>query len=131
MKTTSLDKPVGRPRSVARQKSDAAAARIHDGRVHGSIDRKELPAGATPLDVMILAMRVAYREGGAIAAQPYARDAAPYMHARIAQMDLKLPGDDKPKSIQFRWADDPQVTFDMEPTAPTMDNTPTAKEASK
>lgn len=49
-----------------------------------------------------MAMRVAYRKGGAIVAQPYARDAAPYIHARIAQMELKS-SDDKPFTLAFKW----------------------------
>lgn len=67
---------------------------------------EELPPDATPLDVMMMAMRVAYRKGGAIAAQPYARDAAPYVHARIAQMELKNPDHGKPLRISFRWLSD-------------------------
>lgn len=62
----------------------------------------ELPPEATPLDVMVMAMRAAYRKGGALAAQPYARDAAPYLHARIAQMELKS-SDDKPFTLAFKW----------------------------
>jgi hypothetical protein len=55
---------------------------------------------------MVMAMRVAYRTGGALAAQPYARDAAPYLHARIAQMELKNADDGKPFTLSFRWASD-------------------------
>jgi len=62
---------------------------------------------ATPLDVMILAMRLAYKKGGAISAQPYARDAAPYIHARIAQMELKNPKGEV-FALAFRWANEEQ-----------------------
>lgn len=44
--------------------------------------------GVTPLEVMIEAMRNAYETGGAIEAFPYAKDAAPYMHAKISAMEL-------------------------------------------
>lgn len=52
---------------------------------------------------MVMAMRVAYRNGGALAAQPYARDAAPYLHARIAQMELKNP-EGQTFALAFTWA---------------------------
>ncbi len=95
----------GRPASKATQRSKAAADRIAEGILVIEEEYGELPPEATPLDVMVMAMRVAYRKGGAIAAQPYARDAAPYMHARIAQMELKS-SDDKPFTLQFKWAGD-------------------------
>ena len=50
-----------------------------------------LPDAATPLDVMIEAMRRAYSLGGPIAAFPYAEKAAPYLHARISSIELKQP----------------------------------------
>lgn len=95
----------GRPPSKATQRSKAAAERIAEGIdvIRNDGEPEELPPDATPLDVMVMAMRVAYRKGGAIAAQPYARDAAPYMHARIAQMELKS-SDDKPFTLAFKWA---------------------------
>lgn len=40
--------------------------------------------GITPLEVMIRAMREAYEAGGAIAAFPFAKDCAPFMHPRLA-----------------------------------------------
>lgn len=95
----------GRPPSKATQRSKAAAERIAEGILVIEEEYGELPPEATPLDVMVMAMRVAYRKGGAIAAQPYARDAAPYMHARIAQMELKS-SDDKPFTLAFKWAGD-------------------------
>jgi hypothetical protein len=51
---------------------------------------------------MIMAMRAAYKNGGAIAAHPYARDAAPYLHARIAQMELTNP-EGQSFTVAFRW----------------------------
>lgn len=97
----------GRPPSKATQRSKAAAERLAEGIdvIRNDGEPEELPPDATPLDVMVMAMRVAYRKGGAIAAQPYARDAAPYIHARIAQMELKST-DDKPFTLAFKWVGD-------------------------
>jgi hypothetical protein len=95
----------GRPKNTgapATRRSKAAADRISEGILAVEEEYGELPPEATPLDVMVMAMRVAYRKGGAIAAQPYARDAAPYLHARIAQMELKS-SDDKPFTLAFKW----------------------------
>lgn len=92
----------GRP-SPVRGRSKAAAERISAGILVVEEEYGELPPEATPLDVMVMAMRVAYRKGGAIAAQPYARDAAPYLHARIAQMELKNP-EGQTFALAFTWA---------------------------
>jgi hypothetical protein len=54
-------------------------------------DMPELPCNATPLDVMIEAMRRAYQLGGPIAAFPFAEKAAPYLHAKISSIELKTP----------------------------------------
>lgn len=67
-----------------------------------------LPTTATPLDVMIEAMRRAYSLGGPIAAFPYAEKAAPYLHARIATIELKNPDDGKPFTIAFQWQGTPE-----------------------
>jgi hypothetical protein len=42
--------------------------------------------GKTPLDVMLDAMREAYRKGGATAAAPFAKEAAPYVHAKLSSV---------------------------------------------
>jgi hypothetical protein len=49
----------------------------------------------TPLEVLLLAMREAYKKRGIRAAQPYAKDAAPYMHPRLSAIAAKVnqPGD--------------------------------------
>lgn len=77
----------------------------------------ELPANATPLDVLIMAMRRAYVLGGSIAAAQYAEKAAPYLHAKISSVELKNPlggagsGADAGKPIPFK------VTF-VDPPKP-------------
>lgn len=53
----------------------------------------ELPKGTTPLEVMVEAMRVAYRVSGPLGAFPFAEKAAPYIHAKIGSLELKNPTD--------------------------------------
>lgn len=85
------------PGSRARVKygAKADAARIRAGNVikgnWGEEAMPELPKSATPLDVMIEAMRRAYRLGGPIAAFPFAEKAAPYLHAKISSIELRTP----------------------------------------
>jgi hypothetical protein len=63
----------------------------------------ELPDDCAPLDVMLMAMRSAYKIGGSMMAFPYAEKAAPYLHARLANIELTPP---KGKGgIVFAWAD--------------------------
>jgi hypothetical protein len=95
-------RPKGSGVSPAVTRSTKVAARIHEGILAVEEEYGELPPEATPLDVMVMAMRVAYKKGGALAAAPYAEKAAPYMHARIAQMELKS-SDDKPFTLAFKW----------------------------
>lgn len=97
------EKP-GRPSSAAKKRSLEVANAIAEGkRMLEEHDGSDLPADATPLDVMLMAMRKAYKQGGSIAATPYAEKCAPYIHARIAQMELKT-SDDKPFTLAFKWA---------------------------
>lgn len=103
-------KGAGRPPSKATTRSKAIADAIAAGERVIEEAGEELPADATPLDVMMLAMRAAYKIGsakgpgqGAIAAFPYAEKAAPYIHARIAQMQLIPPRSDNGQ-ITFTWA---------------------------
>lgn len=83
-----------RPRTTPAYKSaqvpsKKAAGRILNGEIYGALATGELHPDATPLDVMIEAMRQAYKIGGAIMAAPYAKEAAPYVHAKINPIDLK------------------------------------------
>ncbi len=66
-----------------------AAERILNGELLGALKNGELHPDATPLDVMIEAMRQAYKIGGAILAAPFAKEAAPYVHGKINNIDLK------------------------------------------
>lgn len=78
--------PSSKRMSAAVSKS---AQRIHDGEVYGALANGELDPKATPLDVMIEAMRQAYKLGGALMAAPFAEKAAPYVHGKINNIDLK------------------------------------------
>lgn len=51
----------------------------------------DLPPNATPLDILMMAMKRAYLLGGSIAAAPYAEKAAPYIHGKISSIELKNP----------------------------------------
>lgn len=96
----------GRPAGPATRRSKKVADEIAEGkRFIEEHDGSDLPADATPLDVMLMAMRKAYKLGGSIAATPYAEKCAPYIHARIAQMELKST-DDKPFTLAFKWVGD-------------------------
>ena len=52
--------------------------------------------GITPLQIMLEAMEEAYALGGAIAAFPFAVDAAPYCHAKYANMVISRGEDLEP-----------------------------------
>jgi hypothetical protein len=101
----------GRPSSAAKQRSLEVANQIAEGkRRFEEHDGSPLPDDATPLDVILMAMRKAYSIGGSIAAVPYAEMAAPYIHARIAQVQLKNPDDGKPLRLAFCWANEEPPT---------------------
>ena len=102
----------GRPKDTgapATRRSKKVADEIAEGKRFVEETEGPLPADATPLDVMLMAMRKAYLSGGSIAAAPYAEKCAPYIHARIA--NIELTGKNKgPVLLSFRWAD--EVTED-------------------
>ena len=80
-------------------KSNRGGKRVGAGRKPGSVTKKTreiadkaMRDGVTPLEVMLEAMREAYRDSGAKAAFVYAKDAAPYLHPRISATELSGPG---------------------------------------
>lgn len=97
----------GRPRGSVSQKTKEAAQRILNGDSTIPKGAMELPLDATPLDVMIEAMRVAYALGGALGAFSFAKEAAPYLHARINAITLSNPtnpdGDVKPFKFEVEF----------------------------
>jgi hypothetical protein len=84
----------GRPskQAVAKRVSYEVANQIAEGKRMLDMAGVELDPRATPLDVMVEAMRVAYKLGGAIHAAPFAKEAAPYIHAKIANIELRPVG---------------------------------------
>lgn len=82
----------GRPVGTTKKRSREIADGILSGnrKVANRVYEK-LPDDATPLDVMIMAMREAYEVGGSLMAFPYAEKAAPYLHARITSITLQNP----------------------------------------
>lgn len=56
------------------------------------VAEKALEQGITPLEVMLGAMREALGPEGKnyAAAQPFARDAAPFMHPKLASTEMKM-----------------------------------------
>jgi hypothetical protein len=49
--------------------------------------------GITPLEVMLEAMHKARSEGDLDRAAHFAKDAAPYIHAKLANIEAKVEGD--------------------------------------
>lgn len=51
---------------------------------------KALTEGTTPLDILIGAMQEAYNKGGYMAAAPFAKEAAPYVHPKLSSIEAKV-----------------------------------------
>lgn len=91
----------GNPGTPTRRRSTKIADLISEGKRlieetedgDGSHPEGLLPEDATPLDVMLMAMRRAYKLGGSLYAAQYAKEAAPYLHAKISALELKNPND--------------------------------------
>lgn len=95
----------GRPPVKTTQRSKKVANEIAEGTRDLTEPEGELPPGATPLDVMMMAMRKAFKVGGSLAAAPYAEKCAPYIHARLANIQ-QTGKDNGPIVLQFTWASD-------------------------
>ena len=75
---------------MAKMRSQLVADQIAAGkRSFPEESYTELPDNATPLDVLLMAMRRAFLLGGSIYAAPYAEKAAPYLHGKISTIELK------------------------------------------
>lgn len=59
-----------------------------------AVAAKALTDGITPLEVMLNTMRKLYDEGEFMAASQVAKDAAPYVHPKLATTDMRLSGGD-------------------------------------
>ena len=90
---------------------NAGGARKGAGRKPGSVTTKtraiadRQTEGITPLEVMLKAMRKHDSDGDIDGAATFARDAAPYMHARLSAVESKhsgaigVAGVDAPKPV--------------------------------
>ena len=87
----------------ATKRSKKVANEIAEGTRDLTEPEGDLPPGATPLDVMMMAMRKAFKEGGSLAAAPYAEKCAPYIHARLANIQQTGKGFG-PIQVTFSWA---------------------------
>lgn len=63
-----------------------------EGKLRRELAIKALKEGTTPLEVMLEAMKAAYEEGGAKAAMPFAKEAAPYIHPKLAAVETHVDG---------------------------------------
>lgn len=75
-------------------------ARPGAGRKPGTLNKKTrdiaeaaIKSGVTPLEVMLEAMNAARAEGNLAAAAGFAKDAAPYMHPRLANVEANVKAD--------------------------------------
>jgi hypothetical protein len=57
------------------------------------IAEKALEQGKSPLEVLLEAMNDAYKTGGAAAAAAFAKDAAPYVHPKLATIAADVKQD--------------------------------------
>lgn len=70
-----------------------------------AIAEQAIADGITPLEVMLHAMRAKYGEGDLVAAAALAKDAAPYVHPRLAAIEQSGPdGGPVPTEVTYRWA---------------------------
>jgi hypothetical protein len=100
-------RPSGADAPVTKRSKKVANEIAEGKRLIEEHDGTDLPPEATPLDVMLMAMRKAYKTGGSLAAFPYAEKCAPYLHARIANIELST-GKKGPMVLEFRWANEPK-----------------------
>lgn len=70
-------------------------------KLYQEIAYQALQEGRAPLDVLLEAMREAYRKDGPIAAAPYAVLAAPYVHPKLAAIDASVSSNLVIEVVQF------------------------------
>ncbi len=70
-----------------------------------AIAEQAMAEGITPLEVMLHAMRAKFKEGDLVAAAALAKDAAPYVHPRLAAIEQTgADGGAIATTITYRWA---------------------------
>lgn len=83
----------GRPTGEAKKAGREIADAIATGKRVIAENEGTLPEDATPLDVMLMAMRAAYKLGGSLYAAPFAEKAAPYLHPKVTSIELRNPSE--------------------------------------
>jgi hypothetical protein len=92
----------GGKRAGAGRKPGAATAKTRE------IADKAAEEGVTPLEVMLGAMRELWDNGNKQDAAQIAKDAAPYMHPRLSNIDLKAEHDVTNHVLSGEPIDDPE-----------------------
>lgn len=82
---------------------------------------KALTEGATPLDILIGAMKEAYARGGYMAAASFAKEAAPYVHPKLSSIEAKVDNTNR-DAKELTDADLTDIASGSSPRAP--DTTP-------
>lgn len=116
----------GGKRAGAGRKPGAATAKTRE------IADKAASEGVTPLEVMLGAMRELWDNGNKLDAASIAKDAAPYMHPRLSNVDLKAEHDlttfvisGEPISDPEKWAEEfaEDIQTSVVPTRRTPEST--------
>jgi hypothetical protein len=89
----------GGARKGAGRKAGALSTRTR------AIAEQAMADGITPLEVMLHAMRAKFEEGDLVVAAALAKDAAPYVHPRLAAMEQSgVGGGAIATTVTYRWA---------------------------
>jgi hypothetical protein len=86
----------GGKRPNAGRKPGSATKKTRD------IANRAASEGITPLEVMLQAMRAHYDAGNLDEAALKAKDAAPYVHPKLASVDNTLKGDEGPLQVVIK-----------------------------
>jgi hypothetical protein len=71
-----------------------------------AIAEQAMADGILPLEVILHAMRTKFADGDLIAAAALAKDAAPYVHPRLAAIEQSGPGGGPiPTKVIYQWAE--------------------------
>lgn len=82
-----------RPKTGGRKKGSLNKKTVEQRQRTEEIVARVFKEGMTPLDILLEAMKEAYQQGGALMAAPWAKDAAPYVHPKLANIDANVQGD--------------------------------------
>lgn len=86
----------GRPPGSPSVRNNKFAQKIEAGKLVLWEAGQMLPDNVTPLDIMWAAARIAWATRGPFAAFEFAKECAPYVHARIASIQMAPPKPNQP-----------------------------------